>query len=203
MSVTCCFPFCSEEIAFYNGNLREKQTIHATFKKLVSNEWCSPWGPQPSPLWIDDRAASLLSCTLSLPLFHTCLIHILFFICRWIICTTSSSFASPWDLLTASLPNVRKRRVFQLFTFLVLKGTTPDPTVKNRVENKDKESAITQSCVLKVFVWLWPRFSPADRSHFLSLQLIWLVFPPHLKILETVFCSGRWGSGERPDASAH
>uniref|UniRef100_A0A3Q2CX80 ATP-binding cassette, sub-family D (ALD), member 3a n=1 Tax=Cyprinodon variegatus TaxID=28743 RepID=A0A3Q2CX80_CYPVA len=26
----------SEEIAFYNGNLREKQTIHATFKKLVS-----------------------------------------------------------------------------------------------------------------------------------------------------------------------
>ncbi|MEQ2261144.1 ATP-binding cassette sub- D member 3 [Xenotaenia resolanae] len=27
----------SEEIAFYNGNMREKQTIHATFKKLVSN----------------------------------------------------------------------------------------------------------------------------------------------------------------------
>ncbi|MED6255509.1 ATP-binding cassette sub- D member 3, partial [Ataeniobius toweri] len=25
----------SEEIAFYNGNMREKQTIHATFKKLV------------------------------------------------------------------------------------------------------------------------------------------------------------------------
>uniref|UniRef100_A0A668AUL9 ATP-binding cassette, sub-family D (ALD), member 3a n=1 Tax=Myripristis murdjan TaxID=586833 RepID=A0A668AUL9_9TELE len=25
----------SEEIAFYNGNIREKQTIHATFKKLV------------------------------------------------------------------------------------------------------------------------------------------------------------------------
>uniref|UniRef100_A0A671XX95 ATP-binding cassette sub-family D member 3 n=1 Tax=Sparus aurata TaxID=8175 RepID=A0A671XX95_SPAAU len=27
----------SEEIAFYNGNLREKQTIHATFKKLVDH----------------------------------------------------------------------------------------------------------------------------------------------------------------------
>lgn len=27
----------SEEIAFYNGNVREKQTIHATFKKLVGN----------------------------------------------------------------------------------------------------------------------------------------------------------------------
>lgn len=27
----------SEEIAFYNGNMREKQTIHATFKKLVGN----------------------------------------------------------------------------------------------------------------------------------------------------------------------
>lgn len=27
--------FLSEEIAFYNGNLREKQTIHTTFKKLV------------------------------------------------------------------------------------------------------------------------------------------------------------------------
>lgn len=26
----------SEEIAFYNGNLREKQTIHKTFRKLVS-----------------------------------------------------------------------------------------------------------------------------------------------------------------------
>uniref|UniRef100_A0A8C8C699 ABC transporter domain-containing protein n=1 Tax=Oncorhynchus tshawytscha TaxID=74940 RepID=A0A8C8C699_ONCTS len=26
----------SEEIAFYNGNMREKQTIHSTFKKLVS-----------------------------------------------------------------------------------------------------------------------------------------------------------------------
>uniref|UniRef100_A0A672SFT3 ATP-binding cassette sub-family D member 3-like n=1 Tax=Sinocyclocheilus grahami TaxID=75366 RepID=A0A672SFT3_SINGR len=26
----------SEEIAFYNGNVREKQTIHSTFKKLVS-----------------------------------------------------------------------------------------------------------------------------------------------------------------------
>lgn len=29
----------SEEIAFYNGNTREKQTIYATFKKLVGNEW--------------------------------------------------------------------------------------------------------------------------------------------------------------------
>lgn len=38
MSVTCSFLFCSEEIAFYNGNLREKQTIHATFKKLVGNK---------------------------------------------------------------------------------------------------------------------------------------------------------------------
>lgn len=38
MSVTCYFLFCSEEIAFYNGNLREKQTIHATFKKLVGNK---------------------------------------------------------------------------------------------------------------------------------------------------------------------
>lgn len=37
MSLTCHFLFCSEEIAFYNGNLREKQTIHATFKKLVGN----------------------------------------------------------------------------------------------------------------------------------------------------------------------
>lgn len=37
MSVTCCFLFCSEEVAFYDGNLREKQTIHATFKKLVGN----------------------------------------------------------------------------------------------------------------------------------------------------------------------
>lgn len=27
----------SEEIAFYNGNMREKQTIHATFKKLVEH----------------------------------------------------------------------------------------------------------------------------------------------------------------------
>ncbi|XP_037135927.1 ATP-binding cassette sub-family D member 3a isoform X2 [Syngnathus acus] len=27
----------SEEIAFYNGNLREKQTIHSTFKKLVDH----------------------------------------------------------------------------------------------------------------------------------------------------------------------
>lgn len=27
----------SEEIAFYNGNMREKQTIHATFKKLVDH----------------------------------------------------------------------------------------------------------------------------------------------------------------------
>uniref|UniRef100_A0A7N5ZVV6 ABC transporter domain-containing protein n=1 Tax=Anabas testudineus TaxID=64144 RepID=A0A7N5ZVV6_ANATE len=27
----------SEEIAFYNGNIREKQTIHATFKKLVDH----------------------------------------------------------------------------------------------------------------------------------------------------------------------
>uniref|UniRef100_A0A4W4FHC0 ABC transporter domain-containing protein n=1 Tax=Electrophorus electricus TaxID=8005 RepID=A0A4W4FHC0_ELEEL len=27
----------SEEIAFYNGNVREKQTIHATFKKLVDH----------------------------------------------------------------------------------------------------------------------------------------------------------------------
>uniref|UniRef100_A0A673BJG9 ATP-binding cassette, sub-family D (ALD), member 3a n=1 Tax=Sphaeramia orbicularis TaxID=375764 RepID=A0A673BJG9_9TELE len=27
----------SEEIAFYNGNMREKQTIYATFKKLVGN----------------------------------------------------------------------------------------------------------------------------------------------------------------------
>lgn len=27
----------SEEIAFYNGNKREKQTIHSTFKKLVSH----------------------------------------------------------------------------------------------------------------------------------------------------------------------
>lgn len=29
------FFFVSEEIAFYNGNVREKQTIHSTFKKLV------------------------------------------------------------------------------------------------------------------------------------------------------------------------
>lgn len=28
--------YYSEEIAFYNGNVREKQTIHSTFKKLVS-----------------------------------------------------------------------------------------------------------------------------------------------------------------------
>lgn len=38
-----CFflmPFVSsEEIAFYNGNMREKQTIYATFKKLVGNKW--------------------------------------------------------------------------------------------------------------------------------------------------------------------
>lgn len=27
----------SEEIAFYNGNIREKQTIHSIFKKLVGN----------------------------------------------------------------------------------------------------------------------------------------------------------------------
>jgi len=27
--------FFSEEIAFYNGNVREKQTIHKTFRKLV------------------------------------------------------------------------------------------------------------------------------------------------------------------------
>lgn len=27
----------SEEIAFYNGNRREKQTIHSTFKKLVGH----------------------------------------------------------------------------------------------------------------------------------------------------------------------
>nr|XP_046188478.1 ATP-binding cassette sub-family D member 3-like [Oncorhynchus gorbuscha] len=27
----------SEEIAFYNGNMREKQTIHSTFKKLVDH----------------------------------------------------------------------------------------------------------------------------------------------------------------------
>lgn len=60
LSVTCYFLFFSEEIAFYNGNLREKQTIHATFKKLVSNEWWAPGGPQPSPPWSDDRAAALL-----------------------------------------------------------------------------------------------------------------------------------------------
>lgn len=30
-----CFVSNSEEIAFYNGNLREKQTIHSTFQKLV------------------------------------------------------------------------------------------------------------------------------------------------------------------------
>lgn len=29
--------FFSEEIAFYNGNMREKQTIYTTFKKLVGN----------------------------------------------------------------------------------------------------------------------------------------------------------------------
>lgn len=33
-------PLCSEEIAFYNGNEREKLTIHSTFKKLVSNTLC-------------------------------------------------------------------------------------------------------------------------------------------------------------------
>lgn len=27
----------SEEIAFYNGNMREKQTIYSTFKKLVGS----------------------------------------------------------------------------------------------------------------------------------------------------------------------
>lgn len=31
------FFLCSEEIAFYNGNMREKQTIHSAFKKLVGN----------------------------------------------------------------------------------------------------------------------------------------------------------------------
>lgn len=35
--LTHFFFLFSEEIAFYNGNLREKQTIHATFKKLVGN----------------------------------------------------------------------------------------------------------------------------------------------------------------------
>lgn len=36
-ALSYCFLFHSEEIAFYNGNLREKQTIYATFKKLVRN----------------------------------------------------------------------------------------------------------------------------------------------------------------------
>lgn len=40
MSLTWYFLCSSEEIAFYNGNLREKQTIHATFKKLVRDK-CS------------------------------------------------------------------------------------------------------------------------------------------------------------------
>lgn len=33
---SCIIFVFSEEIAFYNGNLREKQTIHKTFRKLVS-----------------------------------------------------------------------------------------------------------------------------------------------------------------------
>lgn len=35
LSFWLCCCFFSEEIAFYNGNLREKQTIHKTFRKLV------------------------------------------------------------------------------------------------------------------------------------------------------------------------
>lgn len=57
---------------------------------------------------------------------YTSLIHILSSIRRWTICTTSSSFAFPWDLLTASLPNVRASCASQLIIFLVLTGPTPD-----------------------------------------------------------------------------
>uniref|UniRef100_A0A671P7Q0 ATP-binding cassette sub-family D member 3-like n=1 Tax=Sinocyclocheilus anshuiensis TaxID=1608454 RepID=A0A671P7Q0_9TELE len=36
-NVLCFYFIVSEEIAFYNGNVREKQTIHSTFKKLVDH----------------------------------------------------------------------------------------------------------------------------------------------------------------------
>lgn len=91
------FLLCSEEIAFYNGNLREKQTIHATFKKLVGNRVLSQ--------------TSVFTCGPKLLLMQIVIIVTLadigpfifsVFFCRWIICTTSSSFGFPWDLWTAS-----------------------------------------------------------------------------------------------------
>lgn len=82
--------FLSEEIAFYNGNNREKQTIHSTFKKLVRTTTAFIILSQILRTWND-----LLNCK-----------SIMFFTLRLTTCTTSYFSASPWAWSTASLLNV-------------------------------------------------------------------------------------------------